>query len=624
MPALDRAVLAALILCLPRAAGAASSADDSHWATDPSTHCALFDATLRPGDTVNWIGECRDGRAEGPGTASFFNNGAEFESFTGNFVGGVAQDGHVTVRWGNGWSYEGNMVAGHFDGQGMLVNDKKDRFEGAWKDGKLNGTGSVIHAGGERYDGEWKDDLPNGHGVLTRADGTRLEGEFANGKFVTAAAGSGAPAALPVTAASTASVSKVPASVAPASMTQASSDQAAPGTQTMADNTAPPDKPVSDKQSDEKPADAVKPMLSTPTSALSPLSGKKLLAVDGAALNLTAIDGGIERDITSAGGTLEKTTFTFINDRLGTVAADGGTGAANVTGFFRLTDNGVEVRYADGRGEILAAKDDGVLLRLETPGAAAACRSFYPSGHVFSEAEKKAAVAAYANRLGLATASDVKSTCPGDVAQTPQQAAPDAKARAPEHHADARRPAKATPASLRAAPATPSNLAATVTEKMAALAPVTVKDSVVHAVDGMPPLPATVGEIAAIAAPAAGSVVPGQHDASHCLTVESDGLHWGFRNACNFDVQFAYCLARGGDNLTACGGTDNTSGSVVGSVPAKGFGALLADKSFGEKDAEHDFRWLACDGGAGEVVAHLDRIDPPSGRCVRANDLASK
>jgi hypothetical protein len=600
MPALDRAVLAALILCLPRGAGAAPSSDTGHWATDPNTRCALFDATLRPGDTVNWIGECRDGRAEGLGTASFFNNGAEFESFTGTFAGGVAKDGHVTVRWGNGWSYEGDMVAGRFDGQGLLINDKKDRFEGNWKDGKLNGTGSVIHDNGERYDGEWKDDLPNGHGVLIRADGSRLEGEFANGKF------NGGPA--------------------PAAMASA------PPAMPVSTDKVSTDKVSADKQASEKiaidqppkpadPAEPVKP--STPASALSSLSGKKLLAVDGAALALTSIEGGIERDITAANGTLEKTTFTFINDRLGTVAADGGTGAANVTGFFRLTDSGVEVRYADGHGEILSAKDDGVLLRLETPGASPACRSFYPAGHAFTDTEKKAAVAAYASRLGLGVAADVKSACSGDVAQTPPstpgQPGPDAKARAPEHHTDARRPAKATPASLRASP----GLAAAVKDKMAALAPVTVKDSVVHAVDGMPPIPATPGEIAAIAPPAAGSAIVGQHDASHCLRVESDGLHWGFRNACAFDVQFAYCLQSGGDALTACDGPDNKSVSVAGSVPAKSFSALMADKSFSEKDADHDFRWLACDGGAGEVVAHLDRIDPPSGRCVRASDLAS-
>jgi hypothetical protein len=139
MFALHRAVLAAL-LALPAmgGAGAATSGETGHRISDPNTHCALLGVILRPGDTVNWIGECRNGRGEGPGTASFFNNGREYECFTGTFAGGVAQDGHVIVRWGNGWSYEGGMAAGRF----------------------------------------------NGHGVFTRADGGRLEGQFVDGKFV--------------------------------------------------------------------------------------------------------------------------------------------------------------------------------------------------------------------------------------------------------------------------------------------------------------------------------------------------------------------------------------------------------------------------------------------------------
>ena len=492
-----------------------------------------------------------------PITASFFNDGKEFESFTGNFADGVAADGHVTVRWGDGWSYEGEMAAGHFEGQGILINDKKDRFEGLWKDGKLNGAGSVAHADGERYDGDWKNDLPNGHGVLTRADGSKLEGEFQDGKL--------SPETIqPVPVALNAKAANAPVTAAPAA-----------------------------EQSAHE-------------SALAALSGKTLVAVDGAALNLTAIEGGIERDITAANGALEKTTFTFINDRLGTVAADAGpasrnTGAANVTGFFRLTDNGVEVRYADGRGEMLSEDEDGgVLLKLDGPGASATCRSFYPQGRDFSDGEKKAAVAEYALRLGLHPPPDaeIKTSCPGAVAQS-IPAGP-----ALQHHAEAKRPpAKVAAANLK--------------DQVGMLAPVTVKDSVVHAIDAMPMPPAEQASMA-IAAPAAGSAQPGQHDASHCLKVESDGMHWGFRNACTFDVQFAYCLASGGDNLTAC-----DVGGATGSVTAGGFGALLADKSFSERDAEHDFRWLACDGGAGEVVAHLDRVDPPSGRCARAGDLAS-
>ena len=62
----------------------------------------------------------------------------------------MAADGDVKVSWGDGWSYDGAMVSGHFEGQGILINDKKDHFEGSWKDGKLNGDGIVIHADGEQ------------------------------------------------------------------------------------------------------------------------------------------------------------------------------------------------------------------------------------------------------------------------------------------------------------------------------------------------------------------------------------------------------------------------------------------------------------------------------------------
>jgi hypothetical protein len=64
--------------------------------------------------------------------------------------------------------------------------------------------------------------------------------------------------------------------------------------------------------------------------------------------------------------------------------------------------------------------------------------------------------------------------------------------------------------------------------------------------------------------------------------------------------------------LTACHRT-----SVSGSVAANGFSALVNAASLSAQGIDHEFRWLACDGGAGEVVPHLDSVDPPSGRCLR-------
>jgi len=567
MPLLKRAIMAALLLCLPQIADAASD-DNSHWVSDPNSGCALFDASLRLGDAVSWNGSCANGRAEGQGTARFSNNGAQFESFSGNFQGGVAIDGDVKVSWGDGWSYDGAMVSGRFEGQGVLINDKKDRFEGNWKDGKLNGDGSVVHADGSGYEGEWSNDLPNGEGILTRADGSKREGFFQDGNYME-------------------SVHAVQSASGPL--------------------------PISLEQ---------KPMVPpVKLPALANLSGKRLVAVDGASLSLVAIEGGIERDAASPGGQVTKTTFIFINDKLGTVAADGdpasAASSANVTGFFRLTDNGVEVRYADGKTEILSALDDGVLLRQQTQGAADICHAYFPDGHAFSDAEKKAAVAEYAIQLGLAP-PETKTPCPGDVAiAAPSAIAPDNKSK-PEHHAEA---AKPVPKFAQVSLTGKSGLK----DKLGTLEEVAVKDSVVHAIDAIPiaSLPEGAQNPAdgtlAIVAPVASSVSIGGRDASSCLKVDSDGSHWGFRNSCSYDVQFSYCLAQGGDSLTGC-----AAGGVAGSVAGGGFGALMPDKSFSEADAEHDFRWLACNGGAGEVVAHLEHTDPPDGSCVRANDLAIK
>jgi hypothetical protein len=49
----------------------------------------------------------------------------------------------------------------------------------------------------------------------------------------------------------------------------------------------------------------------------------------------------------------------------------------------------------------------------------------------------------------------------------------------------------------------------------------------------------------------------------------------------------------------------------------------MADTSLSDKDASHNFRWVACGGGAGEVVAHLDHFEPPAGRCERTRTASN-
>jgi hypothetical protein len=556
------ALAAALLNC-----GLASAEETSagQWLKDGT--CSVFSADAHPGDTVSWTGSCVDGYAEGLGTATFTHDG-QAQSFTAAFNHGVIPDGHVISRWGQGWSYDGETVAGRFNGSGILTTDTADRFEGQWADGKMTGFGVLRRANGERYAGDWKDDKPNGTGELRHADGTVLAGTFMDGKLAQADA-------------------------------------------------APTANSVAIKVAATAPEDAAK----LPSAPFGSVSGKTLTGVDGSSIALNLIEGGMELQVVPADGNARKTTFTFMTDRMGTVVEDSGSPSAgsSVTGFFRLTGKGVEIRYSDGRSAMLSANPDGGVQMALDGDTSASCRAWYPAGHTFSDGDKKMALNAYASRLGLPTvASDGSNGCsaapkpqaaniapPGAIA--PSVNAPAPKAR-PERKAEVKIPARLAKASYRIGDYQPGK----------GLESVAVKTSEIHLIDGgAVAAPSVSTTVAAISPPASAD----KNDASHCLKVDSDGSHWGFRNGCDFAVQFAYCMAGGSDSLTACG--KDVTVSAAGSVAANGFGALMADTSLADKDASHNFRWIACGGGAGEVVAHLDHFEPPAGRCERTRTAAN-
>jgi hypothetical protein len=275
-------------------------------------------------------------------------------------------------------------------------------------------------------------------------------------------------------------------------------------------------------------------------------------------------------------------------------------------------------------------------VQMALDGDGAACRAWYPAGHSFSDAEKKTALNAYASKLGLAVAaSDTSNGClaapkpqAANIAPlgtiTPRVAAPPValatpKAR-PERHAEAKPriapAARIAKASYRIGDYQPS------TPAKGGLEPVAVKTSEIHTVDGAIAVPSISSALAISAAPVS-TAANDKNDASHCLKVDTDGGHWGFRNSCDFAVQFAYCMAGSGDSLTACGDKNAVTTSAAGSVAANGFGALMADNSLKDKDATHHFRWIACGGGAGEVLAHLDHFEPPAGRCERTRTASN-
>jgi hypothetical protein len=353
------------------------------------------------------------------------------------------------------------------------------------------------------------------------------------------------------------------------------------------------------------------PALAATPDWLTAVAGQKLDAVDGSTIQFTAVDKGISLAVTSPTGDTQKNIFAMMSDRLGTVS-DGANGD-HLIGFFRTTDNGLEAQFADGHTEMLTANvGGGVSVMLSSAANGKACMSWYPQGHAFSDAERRAAVAEYAQRLGVHEAKipTISHSC---------DAAPSQKL-----------------ASVAPRPSAKDKIIAN--DK--GLVPIMVRTSIVHAVDGasaapvvamvtpkvvpaavvLPKAPPRVSMGPAIEQVSAKSpaedaaqepVEPG-HGASGCLSVDNDGTDFGFRNQCGFSVEFSYCLEKADDAALAC-----DAGSRAGNVAANSFAPLLRGVNIKAEDAEHDVRWVGCTGAEGEVVAHLDKTDPPAGRCVR-------
>jgi hypothetical protein len=549
----------AVIFSTGLVASANADSDDAHRHYDRDADCAVFDPAGLTAERATWDGACARGLATGRGTAVFFTKDRNTETIAADFRDGLALDGASQIRWADGARYEGAIAAGQPDGNGVLTNAAGDRFAGNWKNGALNGQGSVVWANGDRYEGGWRDgkadghgvqgwadgqkydglwhnDLPNGQGTLTRKDGTQVAGLFIDGKRQ-------APAA---------------AAVAMPSATTASN----------------------------MPSDA--------RHVFDDFAGVTLTGVDGSTVALTAKGGGLLRTMTAPDGAVQKAAFAFLGNGLGTVSDAGDP--PQVVGFFRVTPGGVEIQYGDGRSETLRRDGiDGLAIVLKSATGDQACAAWYRQGHLFSADERKAAVAAYARRLGVGDGA-ISAARPG----CGQAAIPVSS-----------NPAPVTPPH-RKPPHAPRVTAALVPPPPPATAnglqTVPVKQSTVHLIDTAP--------VADAAAPADGALPGDEHVASNCLKVDSDGSYWGFRNHCGYNVQFSYCLLHGADDMTACraGG----AGSIPGSVPANGFGALFADNAVFGRGVEHDFRWVGCRGGAGEVAAHLDEAEPASGRCIRS------
>ena len=358
---------------------------------------------------------------------------------------------------------------------------------------------------------------------------------------------------------------------------------------------------------------------------LAGVSGSKFTAVDGSAIMLTADDDGATVDNVSAGGSAHQTYYNAMSDKLGTVSDD--IDAHHLLGLYRQTDMSFEVQYSDGHSETLGLNSAGGVSLIVHDGGSTSCTAWYPSDHVFSEADRRAALAAYANKLGLTVPTP---------ASKKSAAAPSSGCTSLTRAAQSSPPVVTTQPTL--TPAHGSTHARHASDTTVAnstgLVPMMVRASDVHTIDSpesianppqdhisrlastltAQPVQPPVQKAPTLTQVALKTNEPAGHGASDCLSIDSDGSSIGFRNACSYNVQFSFCLQKATDPELAC-----DAGTEAGNIAPNTFAPVLLDTNIKASDAEHDFRWVACSGNKGEVQAHLDHVDPPAGRCVRVN-----
>lgn len=92
--------------------------------------------------------------------------------------------GHGSIRWGDG-TYTGDLVSGIPNGQGKILWDNGNTYEGGWQNGVGCGYG-VCHWYTDccSYAGEWVDWKMTGYGTYTYSDGTTKTGLWENGNYI--------------------------------------------------------------------------------------------------------------------------------------------------------------------------------------------------------------------------------------------------------------------------------------------------------------------------------------------------------------------------------------------------------------------------------------------------------
>lgn len=171
---------------------------------DSESKCKVWDPSIGDGESLKFTGNCKNGFADGLGTAEWIQNNTVTESWNGFFINGFLEGkariknseyDHVGIRknltwdgegrrlYSQGTVHEGTFKGNYLNGFGVIHQNDGVVVKGWFRDGLLSGYGEVAYKDGTKQEGDFIDGKLNGYGIAKYSNGGSYQGQWRNGQY---------------------------------------------------------------------------------------------------------------------------------------------------------------------------------------------------------------------------------------------------------------------------------------------------------------------------------------------------------------------------------------------------------------------------------------------------------
>lgn len=119
----------------------------------------LIDPYYSPGVSFQWTGSSKNGKADGYGVATKYQNGKFESKYEGTYKNGI-RDGKGTFTHADGAVRQGTFVNGQLVGHGTMSSEDGQTYEGNFINYRIHGKGKARWGNGSTFEGYFVSDAP--------------------------------------------------------------------------------------------------------------------------------------------------------------------------------------------------------------------------------------------------------------------------------------------------------------------------------------------------------------------------------------------------------------------------------------------------------------------------------